>query len=239
MNMNLFTKNLVNLFYPLHCAGCKIPLEPSGDLCLCAACEAEIRTNPVPYCVKCGRSMAITGDTCDECKKIHFYFSFSRSVFLYEGALKDLIHLFKYKGKIALSRYFSGRMNEFIRLNPYIMEGIDLVISVPMHRRQALERDFNHSSALAAHIAKESGVDFEDTIEKHIATRRQNELSRDERLSNLAGVFRIRKGASIGGLKILLVDDVMTTGATCSACAKTLLDAGAAEVRCLTLARGL
>jgi len=237
--MKAVAKSFVNLFYPLHCAGCKIPLDPLNDPGICISCEAGIQLNPGPYCAKCGRPMPIAGDTCDECKKIHFYFSVARSACLYEGTLKELIHLFKYKGKIALSKIFSRRMAEFLKSNIYMIDGIDLVTSVPMHGRQVMDRDFNHANVLAANIAKESGIRFTDTLEKYLATRRQNELSRQERLSNLTGAFRIKRGASLGGLRILLVDDVMTTGATCSVCAKTLLDAGCSEVRCLTLARGL
>ena len=76
-------------------------------------------------------------------------------------------------------------------------------------------------------------------LEKRSRTRRQNELSRDERLTNLKGVFEVKENAGLNGAKLLLIDDVMTTGATLSECAKSLKSAGAKEVRCLTLARGL
>lgn len=239
MNITAIAKNFVNLFYPLHCAGCKIPLDPSNDSCLCASCEAGMRQNPEPYCVKCGRPMPIAGDTCDECKKTHFYFSVARSACLYEGGLKELIHLFKYRGKLSLAKTFSRRMVEFIKPKSYMIDGIDIVTPVPMHRRQVMDRDFNHANVLGAIIAKELGIRFSDMLEKYLATRRQNELSREDRLINLTGAFRVKRGVSLSGLRILLVDDVMTTGATCSVCAKALLDAGCAEVRCLTLARGL
>lgn len=239
MDITAIAKNFVNLFYPLHCAGCRKPLDPLNDSGACSFCEAKIQPNPEPYCMKCGRPMPVSGDICDECRKSDFYFSMARSACLYEGILKELIHLFKYRGKITLSKIFSRRMAELLKSNAYIIDGIDLVTSVPMHRKQVMDRDFNHANVLAARIAKKAGIRFADTLEKHRATRRQNELSREERLSNLAEAFRVRKDASLGGLRLLLVDDVMTTGSTCSVCAKALLDAGCAEVRCLTLARGL
>ncbi len=239
MNITAIAKNFVNLLYPLHCAGCKKPLDPLSDSGVCTSCEAKIRSNPEPYCIKCGRAMPIPGDTCDECKKTRLYFSAARSACLYEGVLKELIHHFKYRGKIALSKIFSRRMADFLRSNAYIIDGIDLVTPVPMRKAQVMDRDFNHANVLAANIAKASGIRFADTLEKHRATRRQNELSREERLSNLTGAFMVKRGVLLSGLRLLLVDDVMTTGSTCSVCAKALLDAGCAEVRCLTLARGL
>lgn len=239
MNLSVIAKNFVNLLYPLHCASCKKPLAALNDSGVCSLCEASIHPNPGPYCIKCGRPLPIAGDTCDECRKTRFYFSIARSACLYEGTLKELTHLFKYKGKIALSKIFSRRMAGFLRSDPCMLDGIDLITSVPMHRAQALDRDFNHSNVLASNIAKEAGIRFADTLDKYRSTRRQNQLSREERLNNLDNAFRIKRDASVEGLKILLIDDIMTTGATCSACAKALLDAGAAEVRCLTLARGL
>jgi len=89
-------------------------------------------------------------------------------------------------------------------------------------------------------ISKRCGIPVSDCLDKKKQTRHQNELSRDERLVNLSGVFRVKdKVDRLTGKNILIMDDVMTTGATLNECAKALLSSGAKEVRCLTLARGL
>jgi len=96
-------KNFINLIYPLHCASCKKPLDPENGGIICGHCIGLIRPNPGPYCVHCGRPVERDGSTCDDCLKNKPAFSKAYSACLYEGALKELILEFKYKGKLALS----------------------------------------------------------------------------------------------------------------------------------------
>ena len=112
---------------------------------------------------------------------------------------------------------------------------------VPLRRKRLSERGFNKSELLARGIAARAGLAAAACLEKSGRTRNQNELPRDERLANLRGAFRPRAGARAGlaGKTALLVDDVMTTGATLDECSRALLAAGAREVRCITLARGI
>ena len=150
-----------------------------------------------------------------------------------------MIHLFKYSGKSALSGVLSEKIVDFIHNNKEIICDIDYITFVPLYSGWLNEREYNHSGILAAAISAEFLVPVSKALEKRSKTRRQSELSRDERLINLTGAFEIRDNARLDGSKLLLIDDVMTTGATLSECAKTLKAAGAKEVRCLTLARGI
>jgi competence protein ComFC len=152
--------------------------------------------------------------------------------------LKDLIHLFKYKGKLLLSGVLCDKLLEFIKDNQEIIEGVDVITFVPASHSWLNGRDYNQSGLLAAAVSKRFGVPVKKPIEKIRKTPRQNELSREERLTNLSGAFGIKDGTALKDSKVLLVDDVMTTGATLSECAGILKSAGAKEVKCLTLARG-
>lgn len=215
-------KNVINLLYPLHCATCNKVLDPLDKSCVCDFCLSQIKPHPKPYC-----------------NKIVPYFDRAYSACLYDGVLKDLIHLFKYKKKTALCGILSGLMADLIRDNHEITDNLDIITFVPLHNRRLRERGFNQSNMLASNLSKEFDMPIRDILEKSISTRHQNELSRSERLTNLKSAFRVRDGVSIKDLRILLIDDVMTTGATLSECTKVLLSDGAKEARCLTLARGL
>lgn len=206
---------------------------------LCAFCNRKICQNPKPYCERCGRSIDNSGALCAECRKTKLHFSAARSAYIYDGALKEVIRAFKYKGKLTLGAGLARLLMDFIKENEDMILGIDAITFVPLQNGRMRERGFNQSKALASRIAEEIKIHCPDLLEKIRSTKNQNELSRDGRLCNLRGAFRIRRGSDIKGLRILLVDDVMTTGSTLSECSKTLFDAGAAEVRCLTLARGL
>ncbi|MFA5144126.1 MAG: ComF family protein [Candidatus Omnitrophota bacterium] len=222
--MTFIAKNFVNLFYPLHCAACKVPLDAADKDRLCRSCKNQIKRNPKQPCAVCGLSA----------EKARAW-----SACLYEGALKELIHHFKYGEKLALSDMLAGLMIGFIRDNGEIINDIDLITFVPLYKMGLKKRHFNQSKILAAAIAKEFGRPLSPVLEKTLHTKRQTELSRDGRLSNLAGAFRVKYGNRLDDMRLLLIDDVMTTGATLSECANTLIAGGAAEVRCLTLARGL
>lgn len=208
-------KSFINLLYPLHCAGCGKALDSHSQMNLCGHCKSAIRPNPRP---------AEYG---------------AYSACLYDGVLKELIHLFKYSGKLSLAKTLSELMVDFVKDTPEIIQGIDMITFVPLQKGRLSQRGFNQSGELASNIAKALGRPLKDLLEKTLSTRHQNELSREDRLTNLKGAFRIKKDVSIKGLQILLIDDVMTTGATLSECAKVLTRGGAKAVRCLTLARGI
>ena len=219
MMLSTIAKNFINLIYPLHCALCRRRLGPEDASGVCDQCIADIKRIPKPYHKPCGRAPAY-------------------SARLYEGKLKELIHLFKYKRQPRLGNILSEIMIDFLKENPDIPDGINIITYVPLHTGRLRRRDYNQSMILSRNISKELKIPLSDILAKVKATRPQNELSRNERLTNLKGAFKIRGGFKAKGLKFLLIDDVMTTGATLNECVKVLLVAGANEVRCFTLSRG-
>lgn len=213
-------KNLVNLIYPLHCASCAKPMDAVDEFGVCASCRGRIRRNMRAHFASSG-------------------FDSVHSACLYEDVLKELIHAFKYKKRRALSGLFSSILAEFVRTTPGIIKDVDFITFVPLHSDRLRSREFNQSKLLAKMTSESFKIPLTDALDKTKITRSQNELSRDERLLNLKDAFRIRQGTDVAGQTILLMDDVMTTGATLDECARVLKSAGAKEVRCLTLARGL
>jgi len=231
-------KTFLNLLYPLRCASCGKDLEALDELHVCGRCLKSIRPNPAPHCVVCGRSLYNAREICADCRKDRPVFERAYSACVYEGALKEMIHAFKFKRRIALSGILSDIMVDFARDNSEVADGVEIITFVPLHASRLREREFNQSEALARGFGLASGVPCVDALRKARKTAPQNELSKDERTLNLAGAFKVKDAAAVNGKTVLLIDDVMTTGSTLNECAKALLGAGAKAVRCCTLARG-
>ena len=237
LNIAVIAKNFINLVYPLHCAACKSPLEALDELRVCASCIKKIRPNPLPWCKSCGRALTNASDICAECRKKRFSFERAYSAYTYEDALKELIHQFKYRNRLSLAKILSNLMIDFVMDNTGVVDKIDLVTYVPLPNNRLRKRGFNQSKVLAAKLSERFGIALGDLLEKTRATRPQSELSRDRRLVNVKGAFRAKEPYPVNK-RILLVDDVMTTGTTLDECSRVLVDSGAKSVRCLTLARG-
>ncbi|MCX5666533.1 MAG: ComF family protein [Candidatus Omnitrophica bacterium] len=218
--MKALAKNFLNLIYPLHCLGCETPLEAMNELRLCRRCIASINRNAMPPF------------ELDDLQVLVY------SACLYDGGLKELVHRFKYKGKTVLAKIFSKLMLDYIKENPEITD-VDLITVVPLHKERLREREFNQSLLIASPISKAYSLALTNALEKTRKTRYQNELLKSERLKNLEGAFGVSPEARIGDKRILLIDDIMTTGSTLGECAKTFLDGGAKSVICFTLARGI
>jgi ComF family protein len=148
--------------------------------------------------------------------------------------LQEAICLFKFRGKVALAPALAQLMVDRLPL----FDSVDLVIPVPLHPKRLREREFNQSLLLADRIARRLGLPLSYANLVRIAPApAQTTLSRKRRLKNLRGAFAVRRPDAIAGKRILLIDDVFTTGATVNECAKTLRKAGAGDVFALTLAR--
>lgn len=166
---------------------------------------------------------------CDECKGMDFGFTGARAPLRYAGVGKEIVHALKYQGYTrVVERLMAPLMVEVIE------DSFDTVTCVPLHRSRRRKRGFNQAELMARAVAERIKVPFSDKLEAVKKTRDQVELSASERRRNVEGAFSAR-GAVRG--KLLLVDDVFTTGATLSAGAEALVGAGAAEVYVLSLCR--
>lgn len=203
----------------------------------CIGCEIWLDGEPIEICPNCRSQLNFlkTPATTPSLKKV--YFDSAHSVLAYEGKVHDWIGSFKFFRQFHVGRTLAGMMSQS-RLN---WASIDAVTPVPMHFWRHLRRGFNPSAVLAYALAGRVGKPFWTVLKKQRHTKPQTKLSREARLENIKGTFLVSKRArkKIVGKNLLLIDDVLTTGATTNECAKALKKAGAQKVVVLTLARTL
>lgn len=227
------------LVFPEECRVCGRSLRTLSRIPVCAACLA----GPTPFsaqffCRDCGtpflnRFPLDEQGRCVLCRNGLRGFDAAYAFGAYEGALRELIHLFKYAGVRTLAR----PLGDYLAMALPRDRRFDALVPMPLHWFRRWRRGFNQSELLAQEVSRRCGIPVLKAVRRIRATRSQAGLSHAARRQNVAGAFRVRRGARLQGLRILLVDDVMTTGATAAACASALKRAGAATVVLLTLAR--
>jgi ComF family protein len=169
---------------------------------------------------------------CRLCRNGLLGFDAAYSFGSYEGALRKLIHLLKYGGMRPLARPLGAMLARALPLD----ERIDEIVPMPLHWRRRWQRGFNQAELLAREIGRRTGLPVTTPVRRRVATRAQAGLTNAQRRANVVGAFAARK-SRVAGKRVLLVDDVMTTGATAASCARALKAAGADRVILLTLAR--
>lgn len=230
-----------SLLFPASCAGCAHPVLEETDSPLCPDCARQLPRATPPWCRVCGLSLANLGagiDLCLGCKNLPHAFDRAISPLRYEGVAKNLVLNLKYQGRLSLAPFLAHGMKQAVleRLGP---DPADAVVPVPLHPTRLRERTFNQARALARQLARELHLPcWDQQLIRQKATRSQAELPRKERLANVEGAFGVRPDPKIRLARILLVDDVFTTGATVDACAKALKGAGASRVIVVTVAHG-
>lgn len=218
------------------------PFSDLTELYFCEPCRKDLTPIAPPFCSRCGLPfVSREGDnhTCSECLLEKKYFRRARAFGIYEGSLMESIHMLKYRKKSSLARPLSALAREtFFQF--WDVGEIDLLVSVPLHVKRLRERGFNQAYLLIRSWAKKDGITLDGlTLCRSRRTEPQTTLSRPERRKNIKGAFSLRHSEKIMGRKILLVDDVYTTGATVNECARVLMKAGAEFVDVLTLARAV
>lgn len=229
---------VIDFALPPLCMGCGGPV--SLQVGLCASCWSAIDFIERPYCEVSGLPIAF--DTGEPQMRPEFIdnpppYARARSVMRYNQASARLILRFKYADRMEAAPAFARWM---ARAGADLLEGAELVLPVPLHRGRLFSRRYNQAGELARRLADLHHLSFAaDLLDRVRATRPQVGLSGAARRRNVAGAFRLASGAGtrIEGKTIVLVDDVITTGATIDACARVLSAAGAREVRVLALAR--
>jgi len=236
-----FFNGIKDLIYPNCCLACKNRIGPAKEeVLICAQCWEAIERNLPPFCVSCGRRLDKLNrakNICTKCLKARFHFDRAFSPCLYTGVIKKLVHEFKYSGKDYLGNPLGRLMNKFIKEYRLPVEYLDFIIPVPLHKSRMREREFNQAQVLGEQVAKEFNKKIlPDILLRNRPTRTQTELTFEERRRNVEGSFTVRDARPIKDANILLIDDVLTTGATSSEAAKTLKDSGARIIFVMTLA---
>ncbi len=234
-------RGIKDILYPKTCIVCKDSLKDKFAVegMVCNICWGKIKINKPPFCQACGRHLEknnLTKSLCPICLKRRLHFDRAFSPYAYEGTIKDLIHKFKYQDKDYLGKMLAKPMVNFIREYHLPIDYLNLIIPIPLHPARLREREFNQAHILSELIAEEFNKPLSpNTLTRIRHTKTQTELDTNERFNNIKGSFSL-KDKGIKGKNILLVDDVLTTGATCSEAALTLKNAGANIVFALTLA---
>ena len=233
---------VLSFFYPEVCQYCADRVATARGGYICETCAQEAKFIEPPYCERCGLPFAgalTTVFECGNCRDAELHFSQARSAVSAEGMVLELIHRYKYQRALWLEPYLAGLLVQ--EAAPSIVRGDwDAIAPVPLHGLKRAERQFNQAERLCRHLARATGLPFAPKLLRRVtSTPTQTRLSRRARAANVRGAFELHPQAEIKDRRIVLVDDVFTTGATTSACARVLRRAGAADVCVWTLARGV
>ena len=215
----------VDLVYPKRCAGCG-----RRGTWLCSHCSAGLPLFSPPWCDRCGVPTTYSRCRCSSTPK---NLEQVRSVGPFDGWLRGGVVQFKYHGEWARAVHLSERMAAAV----VHMRQSDALIPVPLHTARLRQRGFNQSLLLAQHIGGLLGIEVKEALIRTRRTDAQVNLGLEQRTVNMAGVFAVQPNFPVAGLSIVLIDDVITTGATLAACAEALISAGATSVNAVTLAR--
>lgn len=229
---------LVNVLLPPQCLVCNAPIDQSGALC--AACWRGIDFIEAPFCAVLGIPFPFGSEEnmlSPAAIANPPLFTKARAVAHYDGPARALIHALKYYDRLDVAQHMGALM---ARCAAEILEDADLIVPVPLYSGRLWQRRYNQSAALAKSMSALRSIQLDTRILKRVrATRAQVGLSARQRRDNVSGAFAIdrRYGAGLKNRNVVLVDDVLTTGATVEACTKVLLKAGALRVDVVTFAR--
>lgn len=234
----------LDLLFPPICPLCLLRLGEGRRDPLCGSCWGRLERLRPPYCRTCGRPFPRLepggppeGSPCEPCRRRRPPFTYARAATLYGETVREALHALKFGGKAALARPLGDLLAEAGQAM-LAVEAVDCLIPVPLHPSREAARRFNQSALLAARLSRRWRIPVEPkALRRRRSTRSQTDLDAEERRANVKGAFAIRRSAAVGGRHVLLIDDVFTTGATVSECARVLLESGAATVGVLTVAR--
>lgn len=227
---------LLNAVLPPQCLACSTVVDTPGHLC--GTCFGRFTFITPPHCGICGLPLdqAVTEDLiCGACVVERPAYGMARAAFIYDAHSRPLVLKLKHGDRTDMAVHLARWLQ---RAGREALEAADVIVPVPLHRWRLLMRAYNQSALLARALGQLSGKPvIADALTRTKVTVPQGGLSRAERRRNVAKAFSVRAPADVAGKRVLLVDDVLTSGATANACAVTLFHAGAAAVDVLALAR--
>ncbi len=227
-----FRDSVLGFVYPPHCLLCRTPLEETDGLC--PACWETLGIIHDPRCGRCG--CPGVSRPCANCADKAFVFSRLFALTTYSQPAQRLVHMLKYQGQTAAGQTLGRALGRMLE-GKSLAEAGPVVVPVPLHGSRLRERGYNQSVLIARALARVLDLTVEDRALKRIrATETQTNLDSVERGANMEGAFRCRRRDRVKNRRVLLVDDVITTGATANACAAALLEAGASGVDVATAA---
>ena len=228
----------IDLVLPVCCAVCERLLAVHEKGIICGHCWSRVRELPHPRCSRCGHP--VTSHSCHWCENLPLFVRSARSYcWIGAGTGKAIVHALKYDGWSRAAAEIAPRMSH-LSFPEDVVDERGVIVPVPLSRERRRERGFNQSALLAAHLAERWKIPArDDVLIRMSSSRSQTRLTPGERLGNVAGAFSVpaEKSASIRGAHVMLLDDVVTTGATLRASASALFAAGARTISYITFGR--
>lgn len=233
MNVLGAVRNVGKLIYPPRCIGCdEVLAEEMRDGGICRACRPLIHPVKEPLCKKCGKQIYHADRTyCMDCDTRPHVYTEGRGVFLYEGPMKQAMYRLKYGNRRGVAEVIA---REALRNHGRWIASIqpEALVPVPIHRNKRVKRGYNQAEVMAQAISRQTGIPVVPLVERTVDTLPQKELTPEKRAKNLKNAFKVGKNG-VKFKRILIIDDIYTTGATVDAMAGILLDRGIDEVYCL------
>jgi len=228
--------------YPEVCQICGRERATSAEGFVGARCWQRVRFIVPPFCQRCG--LPYQGDIttkfeCQNCRETNLHFRAARSAVTANELMLEVIHRYKYQRALWFEPFLADLL---VRTAGPVLahENCDLIVPVPLHPAKRREREFNQAERLGECLSRAAKIPLNTKLLKRVKpTQTQTLLSREQRAANVQRAFAMQPGARLAGGRVVLVDDVFTTGATTSACARILLAAGADDVCVWTVARGV
>ncbi len=228
---------MLDYLFPVCCPICQKPVVPKGGF-LHEECKRKIRLIETPFCLKCGRKIKDEGDElCSSCRSEAFAFDAGRCTFVYHSGIGEAIKWVKEEGTREFVDFFGRTAAE--RHSSFI-EAVrpEVIVPVPMDSKKERIRGFNQSELIAESLSEHINVPVKGLLSKVGKTKDQKRLNRQQRAQNLAKVFNVADGCDRMPERVLIVDDIFTTGSTVNACAMALKKAGVKKVCFICIAAG-
>ena len=230
----------MSLLYPRHCPVCHGIVAPKGEM-ICTSCRKRLTPIFEPRCKKCGKPLSKEKEEqeyCYDCKTKKHDYKEGTALYPYNDVMQKSIAYFKFQNRREYARAYAEEINRHLGKRLLCWEA-DCMIPVPIHKKKQISRGFNQAEVLAKEISRISSIPVDTDLLKRVRkTLPQKELNDEERRKNLINAFQIEK-KGVKYKKIILVDDIYTTGSTIDACSRVLKEAGIQEIYFLSLCIGI
>lgn len=220
---------LLDFVYPAHCLLCRSPLG-AGYIGICPSCRTGLEIIDGPVCDRCGCPLGQDQVPCPNCSEKVFSFEKMRALAPFNPNVQRLVHMLKYEGRTLAGRVLGNDLGLALGRSGIMLEG-SVIVPVPLHASRRRERGYNQSALIGRAVARVLCLPVDAGVLRRVRlTQTQTALDLAGRAANVHGAFLVRRNTRVAGKTVLLVDDVITTGATANACADALMAAGAERV---------
>lgn len=239
----VWAEAFIDLIYPPICLDCRGTLENPANPFFCNLCWGKIQNIAGMVCPRCGKPLGanerLIKERCNRCQKISVYYDSARSVALYQNSIRKAIHDLKFKYKTKMVPFLGQMLVEYF-IQHFNSDNFDYILPIPLHWTRKWFREFNQSELLANYMSSQVGLEVNLSLLKRSKyTRKQSTLKGRQKYKNIFDAFAVPNPKEVAGLKILLIDDVFTSGVTINEASRSLKNAGAKEVHVLTLTRAI